>query len=50
MGLLYQYKCEQCNYNVQSPSDIDYGMMAVVEPHICLDCKIVTVIINWPLW
>ena len=42
MGLLYQYKCKECNYNVQSPSDIDYGMMAVVEPHICLDCKIVT--------
>ena len=27
---------------MHSSSDIDYGMMAVIEPHICLDCKEVT--------
>ena len=40
--MLYKYVCESCEYDVQSSSDIDFGMMAVVEPHTCLDCKIVT--------
>ena len=42
MGTLYKYKCVHCEYNVRSSSDIDYGMMAVIEPSICFDCKIVT--------
>ena len=42
MGISCKYKCINCKYNVYSSSDIDYGMMAVIEPHICLDCKEVT--------
>ena len=42
MGILHRYKCNNCKYNIYSPSDIDYGMMAVTEPYICLDCKKVT--------
>ena len=42
MGILYKYICNNCEYNVHSSSDIDYGMFAVIEPHICLDCQQVT--------
>ena len=57
MGTFYKYKCYNCAYEVKSCSDVDYGMMAVVEPHTCLDCKIVTLalignfgMIYNPLW
>ncbi len=45
MGILFKYKCVHCEYSVHSSLDTDYGMMAVTEPHICLDCKEVTAVL-----
>lgn len=42
MGTLYTFKCNNCNYDVESTGDFDFGMHAVVRPYICNDCNIVT--------
>ena len=42
MGTFYIFKCNKCDYWVESCGNLDYGMMAVLRPYICNDCKIVT--------
>ena len=39
MGSLYTYKCDSCDYKVESTGKLDYGYMAVVKPYICNSCK-----------
>lgn len=39
MGQLSTYKCTLCNYSVLTSAGIDYGMLAVVETHICKKCR-----------
>ena len=39
MGTIYKYACNNCDYTVRSSADVDYGYMAVTEPHICFNCK-----------
>lgn len=42
MGQIYRYKCTNCNYEVETSGKKDFGMIAVVRPYICNDCKIIT--------
>ncbi len=42
MGMSYIFKCDQCDYNVESTGELSEGMRAVVSPYICNDCKIIT--------
>ena len=39
MGTSYTFTCNKCGYQVESSGKLDYGMLAVVEPHICRDCN-----------
>jgi len=42
MGSFYTFKCNKCDYDVESTGNLDYGMIAVLRPYICNDCNIVT--------
>ena len=42
MGQSYLFKCTKCNYKVESSGRKDCGMIAMVEPYICNDCKKIT--------
>ncbi len=47
MGQKFTYKCTGCNYSVLTSAGIDYGMLAVVETHICKKChNIVDVLVG----
>ena len=39
MGQSSTYKCSKCNYSVMTSAGLDYGMLAVVETHICKKCR-----------
>jgi ssDNA-binding Zn-finger/Zn-ribbon topoisomerase 1 len=39
MGISYRFICNNCNYDVHSSGKLDFGMKAVTDPHICLDCN-----------
>jgi DNA-directed RNA polymerase subunit RPC12/RpoP len=39
MGQSYTFKCTKCDYEVESSGKKDWGMIAVVEPYICNDCR-----------
>ena len=45
MGTQYTFKCNKCNYCVESSGKLDYGMQYVVSPYICNDCNIITDVI-----
>ena len=45
MGTSYTFKCNKCNYSVESSGKLDYGMQFVVSPYVCNDCNIVTDVI-----
>lgn len=42
MGEKFTFKCTNCDYEVLSSEERDYGMLAVVAPYLCKDCTIVT--------
>lgn len=42
MGEKFVFKCTNCDYEVLSSGERDYGMLAIVAPYICNDCLIVT--------
>ena len=42
MGQWYTFKCSKCDYEVRSSGEKDCGMLAVVEPYICNDCRKIT--------
>ena len=42
MGSFKTYKCDKCDYHVETCGDLDQGRMAVLRPYICKYCKIVT--------
>jgi hypothetical protein len=39
MGTIYTYRCNKCNYSVQTSGKLDYGMLAVTNTYICNSCK-----------
>ena len=39
MGTSYNYKCDKCNYSVQTSGGFDFGMLAVTDTYICTQCK-----------
>lgn len=39
MGTSYTFKCNKCNYSVQTSGKLDYGMLAVTNTYICNSCK-----------
>ena len=39
MGESFTSKCSKCNYSVMTSAGLDYGMLAVVETHICKNCR-----------
>ena len=41
MGQKSTYKCSACDYSVMTSAGLDYGMLAVVETHICKNCRII---------
>ena len=41
MGESFTYECIKCDYSVMTSAGLDYGMLAVVETHICLNCRII---------
>ena len=36
------YKCNNCNYNVETVCGYSVGRIAVLETYVCKDCNIVT--------
>ena len=42
MGMSYTFKCNKCDYNVESTGEVSVGMQAVLSPYICNDCNIIT--------
>ena len=47
MGSLYTFKCNKCNYSVQTSGEHDVGMVAVTNTYVCNSCKeIVDVLIG----
>jgi hypothetical protein len=42
VGTSYLFRCNHCGYAVESSGQLDFGMLAVVEPYICSDCKELT--------
>ena len=38
----YTFKCNKCDYNVESTGEVSVGMQAVLSPYICNDCNIIT--------
>jgi ribosomal protein L37AE/L43A len=39
MGQKLTYKCKKCGYSTMTSAGLDWGFLAVVETHICLNCK-----------
>ncbi len=39
MGHSFNYKCSKCGYSARSCGGLDYGMNAVLETYICVDCN-----------
>jgi len=39
LGSLYTFKCNSCDYEVESVGKQDRGFTAVLKPYICNDCK-----------
>jgi hypothetical protein len=39
MGILFTYKCNKCDYKVQTSGKHDYGMFAVTDTYICKSCN-----------
>lgn len=39
MGTAFLYQCSSCGYQTESSGKLDFGMVGVVEPFICSDCK-----------
>ena len=39
---LYTFKCNKCDYDVESSGNLYHGFFGSVCPYICNDCNIVT--------
>ena len=39
MGRLFTFKCDSCEYTVESVGKEDKGFISVLKPYICYDCK-----------
>ena len=47
MGTSYTFRCNKCNYSVQTSGKLDYGLLAVTNPYVCNSCKqIVNVLVG----
>lgn len=39
MGTKSTYKCNKCNYSVETSAGFDYGFLAAVDTYICKSCN-----------